>query len=101
MRYLRQSLAYFGLMLMFYSCCHEDTSYNAIVMGADLRLCACCGGLLIKTNDGKTYQAYKYPDALDPIAKNDFPYQVSIDYQLQDNTCFASDGIIEISKVEF
>ena len=53
--------------------------YNARVIEYDYRKCACCGGLVVEV-DGHTYQAFVYPENLSPDMRDQFPYEVNIEY---------------------
>jgi hypothetical protein len=41
------------VLLFSYACSKDDGFVNATVNGYDLRLCACCGGILIETENGQ------------------------------------------------
>ena len=82
--------------------CKKDCFYNARVQEYDTRKCACCGGLVVAV-DGKTYQAFVYPESMSPELKKDFPYNVSIQYKKRDSGdgCSVTDGLIDITAASY
>ncbi len=82
--------------------CKKDCFYNARVLEYDTRKCACCGGLVIEV-DGKTYQAFLYPDVLSPEVRTEFPYGVNIEYTLREkgDGCSVADGLIDVTAASF
>jgi len=68
--------------------------------GADLRMCACCGGWFV-TIDGILYQFYALPSgsSLD-LQKETFPVTVKMDWQISDQAACPNKKIIiqKISK---
>lgn len=95
----------FGLLtviLLGFSSCSKECWHNARVIEFDMRKCACCGGLVVAV-DGKTYQAFVYPEALSPEIKKDFPYDVNIRYRKRDSGdgCSVTDGLIDITAASY
>jgi hypothetical protein len=88
------------ILFSYFSCSKADDLVNATIIGYDLRYCACCGGLLIKTEEGLTFQWYQQNDKFDITPKSSFPIQVKIKYHHLESSCAASDGIIEITELE-
>jgi hypothetical protein len=70
-------------------------------MGYDLRLCACCGGLLISldSTNNDVYQWYQKNGDFGVTYLDTFPMQVKIRYHHVSNTCVASKGEIEINEL--
>lgn len=95
-----KSLCLFFVVISFLACGKDEGYENAIIDGYDLRLCACCGGLLIKITDEKTYQWYQHNEKFDITTKSTFPMKVKIKFHHLVSSCAASDGIIEITKLE-
>jgi hypothetical protein len=90
----------FILLVATLSCSKDDGLLSARIEGYDLRLCACCGGLIVKTDDGKTYQWYQKNDSHGITIKSTFPVRVKIEFHHLVNTCVASDGEIEITQLK-
>ncbi|MBK8701727.1 MAG: hypothetical protein IPN29_20075 [Saprospiraceae bacterium] len=96
----------FALLLIVFAFligCHcNDDTCPAIVEKFDTNKCACCGGLIVRV-DGKTYQAYVYPENISPEVKKEYPYAVEILYTLKDasESCSIVDGVIDISEAHF
>ena len=84
------------------SSCKKDCFYNARVLEYDTRKCACCGGLVVEV-DGKTYQAFLYPESLSPEMRTEYPYGVNIEYKrrAEGDGCSVTDGLIDITAAEF
>ncbi|MFI5221343.1 MAG: hypothetical protein ACHQK8_03380 [Bacteroidia bacterium] len=86
-------LLIFSLFILNVSCMKHDcgkpanTLTDAIITGNDLRMCACCGGLMITfSNDPKTYSATFYD--IDKLPANSgitesspFPIYVKVKYE--------------------
>ena len=79
-----------------------DPFSTAIINGYDLRLCACCGGLLISldSTNNDVYQWYQKNGDFGVTYLDTFPMQVKIRYHHVNNTCFASKGEIEINELK-
>lgn len=75
---------------------------TATIEGYDLRLCAFCGGLIVKPSDanGDTYQWYQKNQTFDIGESDKFPLEVKIKYHNLIFDCIASDGEIEITALE-
>jgi hypothetical protein len=95
-----KSLCLFLASITLLSCGKDEGFENAIIEGYDLRYCACCGGLLIKISDEKTYQWYQQNEKFDITPKSIFPMKVKIKYYHLVSSCTASDGNIEITELE-
>lgn len=87
---------------VFVSSCHKECFYNARVLKYDTNKCVCCGGLVVKV-DGKTYQAFDYPETLSPEMRKEYPYGVNIEYKLREagDGCSITDGLITIRSASF
>lgn len=92
-------LAAFTLLI---SGCKKDCFYNARVIEYDYRKCACCGGLVVEV-DGHTYQAFVYPENLSPDMRDQFPYEVNIEYnqRIPGDGCSVTEGLIDITAATF
>ena len=92
-------LAAFTLLI---SGCKKDCFYNARVIEYDYRKCACCGGLVVEI-EGHTYQAFVYPETLSPDVRDQFPYEVNIEYnhRTPGDGCNVTDGLIDITAARF
>lgn len=92
-----------GLFLVFIlGCCKSEGHWvSATLEGYDLRLCACCGGCLVKPNDApdKVFQWYQKGETFDITGLDTFPMKVMINYNLIQQSCIASDGEIEINEL--
>ena len=90
--------------IMLISCNKDEDPYiEATIVGYDLRLCACCGGLLVDLGDDNTsdtYQWYQKNDNLGVIPGDTFPMKVKIKYHHLVQSCVASKGEIEISALK-
>lgn len=90
-------------ILLILSCGKDnDELLTASIEGYDLRLCACCGGLLVKpeNTEGDVYQWYQKNNAFGIDGNSKFPLKVKIKYHHLAQTCVASDGEIEITVLE-
>ncbi len=92
------------LILCFGISCSDssDDMVTATIEGYDLRLCACCGGLMVKPSDanGDNYQWYQKNQKFDVGESDKFPLKVKIKYHNRNTDCIASDGEIEITALE-
>jgi hypothetical protein len=86
----------------FFTGCKKDCFYNARVIEYDYRKCACCGGLVVEV-EGKTYQAFVYPESLSPDVKTNYPYDVNIEFKSRaaGDGCSVYDGLIDITRASF
>lgn len=86
------------------SCSKEDEKLTpAIILGYDLRLCACCGGVMVDLGEDNTndvYQWYQINDEFGVTPEDTFPLSVKIKYHHLVKTCVASKGEIEITSLE-
>jgi len=95
---------YVVIIVVALSCSKEECVYTpATILGYDLRLCACCGGLMVDLGDDNTndvYQWYQKNDDLGVTYEDIFPLNVKIKYHHLVQTCIASKGEIEITGLE-
>jgi len=67
---------------------------TALVTGADIRMCACCGGWFV-TIDGIIYQFDTLPDGSTvDLQKETFPVTVKMDWQISDQAACPNKKII-------
>ena len=82
----------FAVLLLVLSGCKNSTDctqkeYNAILTGYDLRLCACCGGLMLAFDDdpkpysGKFYLVKNTPSELGITEQDTFPIYATITWK--------------------
>jgi hypothetical protein len=69
-------------------CCNQENSNvfisKGIIIGPDIRMCACCGGWYIQI-DSTTYEFDTLPVNSDiDLQKETFPLFVKLDWQLSD-----------------
>ncbi len=103
---MKRTIFLLTFILLALTSCHKELETDqlipATIIGYDLRLCACCGGLLINfdplTND--VYQWYQKSGDLGVTPKDTFPLKVKIRYHHLINTCVASKGEIEINELK-
>jgi hypothetical protein len=92
----------FILSCVMYSCTKtEDGLTEATIIGYDLRLCACCGGVMVKLNE-KQNDIYQWQQRIESFGvkpTDSFPQKVKIKYHFLVNTCVASAGEIEITEL--
>ncbi|MBK8626182.1 MAG: hypothetical protein IPN86_11630 [Saprospiraceae bacterium] len=102
MKILTYSVLFIFLFTGFACSDSSDDMVTATIEGYDLRLCACCGGLIVKPSDanGDTYQWYQKNEKFDVNENDVFPLKVKINYHHLAETCVASDGEIEITALE-
>lgn len=77
----------------------EDKQYNAIITGYDMRMCMCCGGLMVTFQDNPTPYSGKFylihnSSELGIDEKTTFPIYVNITWVEKD---FCSPSIIVTS----
>lgn len=91
----------FGVIVLMACTAHNDDLSDATFIGVDARLCACCGGFLIKVSDkpGETFQWQQRGETFGINASDAFPFKSKIKYHFLANTCVASDGEIEITEL--
>ena len=84
--------------LLLFSC--EKTKYenNGTITGADMAMCACCGGYFI-TIDGTQYRFEKteLPDNF-TFKDNELPLKVELNWKLNEETCSGFSWIV-ISEI--
>ncbi len=77
---------------------------DAVITGYDMRLCACCGGLLInfENNPEKYSGNYYLINSLPPNSGIDenskFPVKVLVQYTIDKNRC--NSNFVDILKIE-
>lgn len=98
----RSYFMYFIIATMTLWSCSKEDSVIASVEGYDLRLCGCCGGLLVKPADGNgdIYQWHQKNGNFGVSIDDTFPLKVRIKYHHLAQSCVASDGEIEITALE-
>ena len=99
---MKRTKVYFVIFLVFVMvCCQKDQmkyQSEGIILGPDLRMCACCGGWLI-TIDTITYRFNSLPDKANIDLQNvAFPIKVSLNWTLSDKPV-CSDKLIEIQEI--
>lgn len=102
MKFLFRIIFLFFLLAGFFSCSKSDDDYTkATIKGYDLRLCVCCGGLLVSLDEkpDEVYQWYQKTGNLNVTEKDKFPLKVKIKYHFLAQTCTASAGEIEITDL--
>jgi len=78
------------IIVVILLCCRK-ANYNAygsigIIMGPDIRMCACCGGWFIQI-DSTTYEFSSLPDNSDiNLEKETFPLYVKLDWKASNLT---------------
>ena len=93
------------LLILAVSSCKKSgnqASYmnNAVITGYDLRLCACCGGLLINfSNDtipyhGTFYDCDNTPAYLGIDSTTVFPVRLKADWKIDSAVCGGNDHIL-------
>ena len=88
--------------MIFYGCSDADDGLtDATLSGYDLRLCACCGGVLVQLdhNQKDTYQWQQRNENFGIKPTDTFPLKVKIKYHFLANTCVASAGEIQITEL--
>jgi len=94
---MKRAIVVIALMFVFLfnTSCRKEQPYmnNAIITGADARMCPCCGGLMITFN-GETrpytgdYKLIENSSDLGITAKDSFPMYVKIDWKVDSTkTC--------------
>lgn len=80
----------------FFSCKKEpQTVYNGIITGADLRMCACCGGTFI-TIDKIGYRFGNLPANSEiDLEKDTFPIYVEVAWHKSSPQCMGDEIIID------
>ncbi len=93
------------LVLLFASCKDDDAPSfqdRGEILGADLTLCACCGGWYIKINE-ENYRFHELPaGATIELSAENMPIDVWLDWHADPEACLGNeiliDRIQEISK---
>jgi hypothetical protein len=91
------------ILLTLLSSCEDEREYsNGTILGGDMRLCGCCGGLVIEIDD-KTYRFFN--DELPPGSINfetadvDFPLEVKVQWKLKKDGCMGDEILITKIKI--
>ena len=87
MKYVK--LIVFLIIVSLTSCDKENDSYRStgIITGADLTMCACCGGWIIFIDDVR-YLFDTLPKSSNlNIDKETFPLKVRLDWELTNSGC--------------
>lgn len=99
-----KKLIYLSICLFILNCkkTEIEPSFQSagIITGQDLRMCACCGGLIIKI-DNSEYLINKLPsDFDDGVTKNKigFPLNVSLDWELKSNC--GGNKFIDVNRIK-
>lgn len=84
--------------------CKKDNGYTpAVITGYDLRMCACCGGLMInfdnnpKPYSGPGYDVSNNPDSLGITSTTTFPIYMNVKWE---HTPYACGNYITITSFE-
>jgi hypothetical protein len=88
------------LVIVLASCKTDDIKYQSegLILGPDLRMCACCGGWLI-TIENITYRFDSLPDKTSiDLLKVTFPMKVSLNWSLS-NKPACSEKLIDIQDI--
>lgn len=92
------------LMTLVVPACKKDDTYmnNAVIIGEDLRLCVCCGGLVIKIENVQNPGAGFFLTGLLPQNFNlgdnpKYPIPVKIDWKIDSIRCYGN--YIVISRI--
>lgn len=98
----RSKIISFVLIMVSFSACQKDCFYNARIVKYDTNKCACCGGLVVEV-DGKTFQAFEYPESISPEVRKEYPFGVNIEYtpKKAGDGCSITDGLITIHSASF
>ncbi len=83
MKFLVRHVILFLLISGFCACTRGEDDYTfATIKGYDLRLCACCGGMLVSIDNkpDDVYQWYQKAGNLNVTEKDKFPLKVKIKY---------------------
>ncbi|MFZ1748722.1 MAG: hypothetical protein WAU01_00950 [Saprospiraceae bacterium] len=103
------SKSFIFILLLFISMasCQKDTDdyTDVTIQGYDLRLCACCGGLLVEIDapidgiHGDVYQWYQKHNKHGITGETKFPVKAKIKFYHLAESCVASTGEIEITDL--
>jgi hypothetical protein len=96
--------ALFIFMTLFTPGCKKDDTYmnNAVILGEDMRLCVCCGGLEIKVENVQNpaigfFLAGQLPPGFNLGDNPKYPIPVKIDWKIDSVRCYGN--YITISKM--
>ena len=91
-------------MALFTTGCKKDDSYmdNAVIIGEDMRLCVCCGGLVIKIENVQNpaigfFLAGQLPQNFNLGDNPKYPIPVKIDWKIDSVRCYGN--YIVISRI--
>jgi hypothetical protein len=73
----------------------QPTEFKGIITGADLRMCACCGGYIINIQNA-VYRFGSLPEnsGID-LSINSFPIYVIVSYHQKPDQCMGDEIIID------
>jgi hypothetical protein len=102
---LLKALSIVTICFAIVSCNKEsNTKHKAVITGFDMRLCACCGGLMINFEGDTTFNSNNYyliinkPEEFGITYDSKFPIYVNVDWEKVPGGCF--DRVIKIIKLE-
>jgi hypothetical protein len=101
---LRHTIIVSLLLLLLSSCSKEKYMANAIITGYDMRMCACCGGLMLTFSNDPTplqsdfFLVVNEDVSLDINANTQFPVYIKLDYELV-NLCAQEVKILRFKKL--
>jgi hypothetical protein len=85
---LQEMMLRFLLPLLLVVCCiscnREPVSYAeaGILTGPDVRLCACCGGVILQTNSGNVFHIESLPGMMnEDLYKLTFPKKIEFNWK--------------------
>lgn len=91
-------------MTLFTTGCKKDDTYmnNAVIIGEDMRLCVCCGGLVIKIENVQNpaigfFLAGQLPPGFNLGDNPKYPIPVKIDWKIDSVRCYGN--YILISRI--
>ena len=88
------------MVILLVGCKTDDIKYQSegLIIGPDMRMCACCGGWLI-TIETITYRFDSLPGKANiDLQKATFPIKVSLNWSLSDKPA-CSEKLIEIQDI--
>lgn len=97
---MKKLIIYVCILLLMSAGCEKDDDFStAQILGADMALCPCCGGWLIKI-DNKTYRFFNLPeDSNIDLETEIFPIDVSLEWTKDTSGCLGDEILIfEIIK---
>ncbi len=100
MKYLIKCALMLFIMLASISCSEDevpDLGDEAIILGQDLSLCACCGGWFIDI-DGERLRFDVMPAGGIDLSKETLPLRVRVQWQQDPDRCFGDEILLQ--KIE-